>query len=78
MKKDDFTHRIYYNAPFPLKLDTSELLRADLQSLPSPSHFVPFRLRIGPRMRTSAQQKGWSGRVLSAGGGARVGGEGSG
>jgi hypothetical protein len=37
----------------------SKLVWDDLQPLPSPSQLIPFRLRIGPRMRTTAKQEGW-------------------
>jgi hypothetical protein len=65
MRKDDFTHRIYYNGPDSLQATDS--IWPLSPPLPQPN-LSPFRLQTGPRMRTVAEE------ALLEGGSQEVGG----
>ena len=53
MRKDDFTHRIYYNGPDSLQ--ATDLIWPLSPPLPQPNS-SPFRLQTGPRMHTVAEE----------------------
>ncbi len=62
MRKDDFTHRIYYNGP--------DSLQSELYPPPLPQpNTSPFRLQTGPSMRTVAEETLLKGGASGLGGG---------